>query len=89
MFPQQVSWQIQYPGSINPVVSTDVFNLDLFDTPSSLISELHSYGVFVICYFSASTYEDWRLDASRFPREVLGKDLEGMTGDKVARHFEA
>ena len=82
VFPQQVSWQIQYSGSIIPAKGTDVFNLDLFDTPSSVISELHSYGVFVICYFSAGSYEDWRSDASRFPREVLGKELEGWPGEK-------
>jgi hypothetical protein len=36
----------------------------------------------VICYFSAGSYEDWRTDASRFPRELLGRDIEGWPGEK-------
>jgi len=82
VLPQEVSWQIQYTGKINTALGVDVFNLDLFDTPSSVIGELHRHGVFVICYFSAGSYEDWRPDASRFPHEVLGKDMEGWPGEK-------
>ncbi len=82
MLPQEVSWQIQYAGKINTALEVDVFNLDLFDTPSSVIGELHRRGVFVICYFSAGSYEDWRPDASRFPHHVLGNDMEGWPGEK-------
>ncbi len=54
-----------------------VFNLDLFETSSSVIEALHQRGVFVMCYFSAGSYEDWRPDSSRFLSEVLGKEMEG------------
>jgi hypothetical protein len=82
VLPQEISWHIQYTGKINTALGVAVFNLDLFDTPSSVIEELHRHGVFVICYFSAGSSEDWRPDASRFPHEVLGKDLEGWPGEK-------
>ena len=82
VLPQEVSWQIQYVGKINTALDVEMFNLDLFDTPSSVIEQLHSHGAFVICYFSAGSYEDWRPDASRFPPEVLGKDMEGWPGEK-------
>jgi hypothetical protein len=59
-----------------------VFNLDLFDTSPSMIEELHRRGVFVMCYFSAGSYEDWRPDTSQFPSEVQGKDMEGWPGEK-------
>lgn len=59
-----------------------MFNLDLFDTPSEAIARLHERGVFVMCYFSAGSYEDWRLDAFLFPSEVLGKDMEGWPGER-------
>ena len=82
MLPQKVSWQIQYTGKIDTTLGVDVFNFDLFDTPSSVIEELHRHGIFVMCYFSAGSYEDWRPDASKFPLEVLGKDMEGWLGEK-------
>jgi hypothetical protein len=81
-FPQKVSWQIQFTGEVDPALGVDVFDLDLFDTPLSTIEELHRRGVFVICYFSAGSYENWRPDASQFPSEVLGKNLEDWPGEK-------
>jgi|YelNatPaOPRAMG01_1025707.scaffolds.fasta_scaffold129245_1 hypothetical protein len=82
VLPQKVSWQIQYTGELDINLDVDVFNLDLFDTPLNIIEALHRRGVFVMCYFSAGSYEDWRPDASRFPPEVLGKDMEGWPGEK-------
>lgn len=78
-----VSWQIQYTGEIDINLDVDVFNLDLFDTPPAMIQELHKHGLFVVYYFSAGSYEeDWRPDASQFPSDVLGKDMEGWPGEK-------
>jgi len=82
VLPQKVSWQIQYTGKLDINLDVDVFNLDLFDTPLNIIEALHRRGVFVMCYFSAGSYEDWRPDSSRFPPEVLGKDMEGWPGEK-------
>ncbi len=80
--PIRVSWQIQYTGRIDVNLNVDVFNLDLFDTPQEVIDDLHERGVFVMCYFSAGSYEDWRTDSSQFPREVLGEDMDGWPGEK-------
>lgn len=82
MLPQKVSWQIQYTGELDINLDVDVFNLDLFDTSQDVIDVLHRRGVFVMCYFSAGSYEDWRPDASRFPPEVLGKNMAGWPGEK-------
>lgn len=82
LLPQQVRWQIQYTGEIQTDLDVDMFNLDLFDTSSETIAMLHQRGIFVMCYFSAGSYEDWRPDASSFPSEVLGKDMEGWPGEK-------
>ena len=75
-------WQIQYIGVIDPDLDVKVFNLDLFDTSAEMINDLHQRGVFVQCYFSAGSYEDWRPDAPDYPEEVLGKKLEGWPGEK-------
>lgn len=80
--PQRVLWQIQYTGNLNINLNVDVFNLDLFDAPQNIINELKNKGVFVMCYFSAGSYEEWRPDAYKFPEEVLGNDLEGWEGEK-------
>ncbi len=82
LFPPKVSWQIQFTGEVDTTLDVEMFDLDLFDTPLSTIKELHRRGVFVMCYFSAGSYEDWRPDASEFRAEVLGKDLEGWPGEK-------
>ncbi len=80
--PQHARWQIQYTGDLTTHLAVDVFNLDLFDTPPATIAALRERGIFVMCYFSAGSYEDWRPDASRFPPEVLGQDMEGWPGEK-------
>jgi hypothetical protein len=83
------TWQIilSHPPIINdddqsttPDVS--IFDIDLFDTPTSTITRLHELGKKVICYFSAGSYENWRPDADQFKPEDLGKDLDGWPGEK-------
>ena len=76
------SFQVQYTGEIDISVDVDIFNLDLFDTPPAILQELRKRGIFVMCYFSAGSYEDWRPDAWKFPSEVLGEDMEGWSGEK-------
>jgi len=56
------SWQIQYTGTLDLTLNVMVYNLDLFDTPESVIDDLHSQGRKVMCYFSAGSWEDWRED---------------------------
>lgn len=80
--PQNVSWQIQYTGKIDTNPDVGVFNLDLFDTPPPVMEELHRRGIFIICYFSAGSYENWRPDTSQFLPEVLGKDMEAWPGER-------
>lgn len=80
--PQRISWQIQYSGEIDPDLDVEIYNLDLFDTSLTVIDDLHQNGVFVQCYFSAGSFEDWRPDAPDFPPEILGNNLEGWPGEK-------
>jgi len=69
-------------GSINTSHPVQMYTLDLYDTPQSVIDTLHTRGVKVICYFSAGTFEDWRSDASAFPSEVLGNPLADWPGER-------
>lgn len=76
------SWQIQFSGTLNTNVNAQAFDLDLFDTPQSVIQSLKAQGRKVICYFSAGSYEDWRPDAGQFPPQVLGAALDGWPGER-------
>ncbi len=80
--PQQASWQIQFTGPLQLDLPVQVFDLDLFDTPPEVIARLHQRSVYVMCYFSAGTWEEWRPDADAFPQEVLGKPLEDWPGER-------
>ncbi|MEP7158019.1 MAG: endo alpha-1,4 polygalactosaminidase [Chloroflexota bacterium] len=76
------TWQIQFSGRLDMTVDADVFDLDLFDTPISAVSELHAAGRRVVCYINAGAWESWRPDASRYARSVKGKKLDGWPGEK-------
>jgi len=58
----KLTWQWQLQGKINQSYNVDVYDVDLFDTPTSTIRSLQRKGIKVICYFSAGTYEGWRDD---------------------------
>lgn len=76
------TWQIQYTGEIDYSLNVSMYNVDLFGIEVSAINQMHERGIFVMCYFSAGSFEDWRPDITRFPAEILGKDYEGWLGEK-------
>ncbi len=76
------SWEWQLTGELNTSYDASLYDIDLFDTNTSVIEELKKSGKKVICYFSAGSYEDWREDSYKFPKSVLGNDLDGWEGEK-------
>jgi hypothetical protein len=76
------SWQWQLTGSIDTSIDVDMYDIDLFDAPQSVIDELRNDNRAVVCYFSAGSWEDWRSDADEFPKSVLGRKLGGWPGEK-------
>jgi len=80
--PAGTKWYWQLQGSINTSLAPKVYDIDLYDTSTAIISSLKSSGHIVICYFSAGTYENWRSDASAFPVVALGKNVDGWPGEK-------
>ncbi|MEE9319477.1 MAG: endo alpha-1,4 polygalactosaminidase [Granulosicoccus sp.] len=75
------SWQWQLQGNIDTSINAEMYDIDLFDTPESVISELHDKGRAVICYFSAGSWESWRSDAQLFPESVKGRQ-NGWPGER-------
>jgi len=58
-----------------------LYELDGFETTAATVSALHALGKYVVCYYSAGTYENWRSDASSFPAAVLGSS-NGWPGEQ-------
>ena len=75
------TWQWQLTGEINTQYDASMYDIDLDNAPSA-IAALHTQGKKVICYFSAGSYEDFRDDASQFPKSVLGKTLDGYPDER-------
>ena len=58
-----------------------MYDIDLFDTPTSVIDNLKSRNIAVICYFSAGSWENWRTDAQQIPASVRGAS-NGWPGEQ-------
>lgn len=58
-----------------------MYDIDMFDNSAQIVSALHAQGRIVICYIDAGTWENWRPDANKFPKWVLGKN-NGWPGER-------
>jgi len=77
-----LSWQYQLVDVVDTSVDSDVFVVDMFDTPPSVIDELHAKGRHVVCEINAGLWEDWRVDAGRYPESILGLDRVDWAGER-------
>ncbi len=75
------SYQIQYSGTLDTTLDVRAWDVDLFDTTDADLGAIQSQGEQTLCYFSAGSYEDWRPDASEFPKDSLGNALDGWPGE--------
>jgi hypothetical protein len=76
------TWQWQLQGTIDTSVSAAVFDVDLFDVPTTTVQALHAAGKHTICYLSAGTAENWRADYTKYPAVVLGNPVAGLAGER-------
>ena len=75
-------WQLQLQGRVDTSVPADVYEVDGFDVPGSVVQTLHDRGRKVLCYLSVGSWEDWRPDAGSFPRSVLGARYAGYPNER-------
>ncbi len=80
--PPGATWQWQLDGEIDTSFDVDVYDIDLFDAPQSLIDGLHAEGRAVICYFSAGTREEGREDTDEFAGDDYGNRLEDWPNER-------
>ncbi|NUK54277.1 endo alpha-1,4 polygalactosaminidase [Streptomyces lunaelactis] len=76
-----VAWQWQLSGRLDPTVDVPVYDIDGFNHPKSAVDDLHRRGRKVICYLSTGAWEDFRPDAEKFPKALLGRG-NGWEGER-------
>lgn len=81
-----VAWQWQLTGRVDTSVDVPVYDIDGFDQSKAVVSSLHREGRKAICYLSTGAWEDWRPDADKFPKSVIGRGngWEGSAGSTSA-----
>ncbi|HEY1867260.1 MAG TPA: endo alpha-1,4 polygalactosaminidase [Candidatus Cybelea sp.] len=76
------SYEIQYDGKLDTGIHAGIYDLDMFDTPAAVVAKLHKMGRHVICYVDVGTWENWRPDAKKFPKSVLGNKDGHWKGER-------
>ncbi len=80
--PANSTYQILYGGSYSTGVAASIYDIDMFDANAARVSALHAMGRKAVCYVDVGTWENWRPDASQFPKSVLGKPDGGWPGER-------
>ena len=77
---QRITWYWQLQGSprVEPVQVSD---FDGFETSAATVARFHARGERLICYIDVGSWENFRPDAGRFPKAVLGKS-NGWPGER-------
>jgi hypothetical protein len=80
--PTTAAWQWQLQGKIDTGVPACVYEVDGFETSKATVAKLHRKGVKVICYLDVGSWEEYRPDAGKFPKAVLGDVYEGFPEER-------
>ena len=80
--PITTTWQWQLQGGVNTEYEVALYELDLFETPTSVVSALKASGRRLLCYFSAGSWENFRPDAGQFPSSALGSVYSGFEDER-------
>jgi len=59
-----------------------MIDVDMEETPASVITKMHTKGIVVICYMETGSWENYRSDAASFPASVKGKTLNGYPDER-------
>jgi len=79
--PAHAAWQWQLDGRLDLRVPARVYDVDGFDTSRATVARLHRAGRYAVCYVDVGTWEQWRPDAGRFARALLGAP-NGWPGER-------
>ena len=71
--PPGSSWDWQLSRPLNLSVRVKVLDLDPDLVSRDTLRRLKARGIYLVCYVSVGTWENWRRDRKRFPRQLLGR----------------
>jgi hypothetical protein len=80
--PTTAPWQWQLQGKTDTSFEAGVYDVDGFETPTSVVRRLHARGRHVVCYLDVGSWESFRPDAGAFPRSVIGCRYEGFPNER-------
>jgi hypothetical protein len=77
-------WQLLVDEAhpLNTSYDVAVYDIDLENTSTVTIADLRAAGRYVVCYFSAGSYEAFRSDADQFLPSDLGAPLDPPFGEE-------
>ena len=73
-------WQLSRP--LNLQVKVQVLDIDPDLVSAAQLRRLKRRGIFLVCYVSVGTWENWRRDRGRFPRTVLGLPYDNWPDER-------
>ncbi|HEX5927277.1 MAG TPA: endo alpha-1,4 polygalactosaminidase [Baekduia sp.] len=77
----RTTWQWQLTTPVDQSVDAQMYDVDLFDNPATVVAALHAAGRHVVCYIDVGTYEPGRPDSGSFPAAVIGNELPDWPGE--------
>ena len=80
--PRTAAWQWQLQGKLDPRVAASVYDIDGFEASKGDVAALHRRGRLTICYLDVGSWENFRPDASRFPKSVIGNRYSGFPNER-------
>ncbi len=72
-------WILSAP--LDTTSSATIYDLDAFDATAADVALLHGLGRHVICYIDVGSWENYRPDASAFPKAVIGNVYAGFPNE--------
>lgn len=80
--PTTAPWQWQLQGRLDPSIDASVYEIDGFESSRADVARLHRRSAKVICYLDVGSWEDYRPDADRFPKAVIGNVYDGYPEER-------
>lgn len=80
--PTTDAWQWELQGKFELTPGVSVYEIDGFEYPAADVKAIHRAGAKAICYLDVGSWEEYRPDASLFPKASIGAVYEGFPEER-------